>query len=313
MPTAPGPYWRLLVLAPLLAVVAACGLFEGERPTLSPTSTTVVPTEPSVLDPGREPRRVLRYELTAGQETTSVISVRMSVDQTSEGSSELIASPGLSQTIRFTVTGVDGSGADLAFVVESAEVDRSGTTLSDEDLFFLTGSVRQLVGLTGSARITDRGAMESFVFEAPDGLDGALVSALELATGRPDTLTLPLPSEPVGVGARWETVTSIDLGSNRIDQTAVYTVTEIDGNLITYTGTISQRGSHRSSDGPVTPGTGGHQGTVEGRLDLSALTPVSSTTLSGTITQTLPTDSGTPREVVQVQEMAVTVSSMGDP
>lgn len=291
---------RVVAAAVPLAMFMSCGLFEGERPELVPSTTTVLPTEPSVLDLGAEPRQALRYALTPGHELTTMISTQVTVDQTAGTSNELVSSPAINQTVLFRVVASDASGSDLSFEITDATVDRSGTPLSDDEWADLTSAARQLVGLTGTTRMSDRGKIESFEYDHPADLDLELAHSLEAATNRPGGLALPLPVEAVGVGARWETITSFDMGSVVNVQTTTYTITAIEGSRISYTGTLT----HRTTRGPLSTDL---EGTVDGRIDLNTYSPNSDTSTTGTSTEKTTGEDGATTAVTQVRETEVTI------
>lgn len=322
------------------SVLAACGLFGRADPTVGHKRTA--PSRPSVvvLDHGSSPRTRLRYRPTAG--TTGELELRTDVHLTqrlelpidADGSGSGTAStpvvvdpPATIHRIRFTVTSADDRGHDLDLEVIDASIDPQGTTLTDAQLAAVTAEVRKSIGWRGTARIDPQGVATSL-----DPLSAPAVAVQDDApSGSPRTetdlshqlatLIPPLPTQPVGRGARWRVTTTSPVGGTKLRQVATYEITSFDGGSVLYRATIQQDAGQQvlsGSDRATTQGGSASDktqagqliaahlsGTTTGRFDLDGLRSESETHLTGS--QLVDVSSEPARRVRQ--EMHLTSSS----
>jgi hypothetical protein len=187
--------------------------------------------------PGAAPLQILRYHLTRGSKTASALVWDFAVD--SEGQ------PGPMPTLVFdletTVDDVlaDGTAKLRIAVVRTTVRDRPGSS-------------------TGSDLVREQAAaMQGVIITATLAPDGALSdSKIELAATAPDSVrarldglsrsleqvAMRLPTEPVGIGAAWRERKSLPAGGIRAISDAIYTLSSITGNTVTYTGTSQATG-----------------------------------------------------------------------
>jgi hypothetical protein len=99
-----------------------------------------------------------------------------------------------------------------------------------------------------------------------------------------ESMVTPLPSEPVGVGARWQVITRISSGGADLLQSTIYTLKSRDGSRARLEETVVQLSASDTIHAPQMPAgmaakvkafssTG--QGTAQ--LDLKSVTPESGT------------------------------------
>lgn len=97
-------------------------------------------------------------------------------------------------------------------------------------------------GITGTMRMTDRGVILDSDVDIPADVDPALRSTFEEMESQLDTATVPLPEDPVGVGAVWEGTVAIPTSGVETQATYRYEVVEIEGDRVTvdvsYTQTV---------------------------------------------------------------------------
>lgn len=317
---------RLLVLPvaalSILAVgaLASCSFFDDERtssPTIAPgaTTSTTMPA-PEVLDTGRSPRKELRLRFAEGAITTVALSLDFDLTQRAGGAEQGLDSPVVRETVRFTVERTRGDEAAVSFVFTTASVDGEGTDLTGQELLELSTDLEQLVGLGGTGTITALGSFTSFAYDLPDGLEPEVVAVLDQAEEQLSALALPLPREPLGVGARWRTTTRVSLSGIVLDQVTTYEVTGLTDTEVAYTALTSQTAARQTID-PATlpPGTTAElvsadiDGTTTGTLDLGSLLATSSSTQSGTQEVDLRTGRVPSQRLTQQIDLTVSVAA----
>jgi hypothetical protein len=265
------------------SVLAACSSGDG---TASPTSrserttTTIAAPEPELLDAGAAPRRRLRAALTEGARARAALTVDVGVDQHGEGAEAAIDPPPITEVVDFRVGRVSATDATVSFRFAEVRAARVGTQLSDVEHLELNASLQQLVGVAGTGRVDDRSAPGKVAYDLPAGLDAGVATHLRDAEQQFAGLAVPLPADPVGVGARWRASDQVVAGGITFRRTATYEVTSLDGRLVGYTATVTQEAVPGRLETPdptagttytVVSATG--SGTTRGTLDLSS--PVS--------------------------------------
>ncbi len=89
----------------------------------------------------------------------------------------------------------------------------------------MDGEMKKLIGLSGYAVVNNRGIIKDASVTFPSAA-GQLVEPLVNEISR---LAMPLPEEPVGVGAKWEVRMPVKMGPLNSSQVVTYTVNEIKG------------------------------------------------------------------------------------
>lgn len=290
----------------LAGATSGCGLFTRSSPTVA--APPVRPGGPTVvlLDPGSQPRRLLRFAPTVG--TVSELDLRIDLHLTEHpeptpggtapadaGPAQVIDPPAIHHRIRFTVTGADDDGHDMAFEVVDGGIEPDGTILTDVQIVELTAAIQQVVGLRGRLRLDPRGAVSSISYDAGstgvgptdgtgDGGDGTVLRQADLT--RQLTSVVPvLPLDPVGRGARWRTTSRSALAGVDVRQTTTYEITAIDGQQVLYRATIAQDAGEQAL--PVAGAPPARllataiTGTTSGRFSLDDLTSEHETRLVG--------------------------------
>lgn len=171
----------------------------GDDPGADATATAI--DEPAVvlLDPGVEPRKEIRYRPEPGER------FGLSLLFTSEQRVEAPGLPGAPVPSKFEVP--DGR---VEAAVAITKVDPDGTmhwTLTVEDVQGLpagmSGGLEESVGQTLAGEASARGIESGEDGERPPSAVGVLHASGNHLLGA-GALVVPLPEEPVGVGARWK-------------------------------------------------------------------------------------------------------------
>jgi hypothetical protein len=166
--------------------------------------------EIKVIAPGRPPLKALRYHAQAGSRGTFVTSMSMRMAMTVGGQALPSAPmPEMRFTAAYEVTAVTPAG-DMRYQFEFVEFDAVGD--SSVPPAVLEGTRRALAslkGLRGHAVVTPRGITREAGFEVPEGAPPQVAATLDGMRQALRQFSAPLPEEPVGAGARWDTSTRI--------------------------------------------------------------------------------------------------------
>lgn len=296
---APSPSLRRTwaLVATLSLTITGCGLFGDDEPdTSAPTSTTVAITTTTVpessvevLDAGTEPRTPLRLQFREGDTTTVALTVDLDVTQTSGGDRQALAAPAVREVVTLTVDGVDDGEAMISLAFTEAAVVRANTDLSDDEAAQIDADLAALVGVRGSGRITEFGELSAFRYDLPDGIDPGVRTTLERTRSELHALALPLPSDPVGVGARWRATTTSRIGGFPLRQEITYELTGIEGSTVRYTAEVRQYAEDQEVALDDLPeGTTARlvssrvEGSASGTMDLTSVAATARSTLAGT-------------------------------
>lgn len=164
--------------------------------------------EPAVilLDPGLEPRQILRFAPDEGVTAAVPFSIRLATTR-SAGNGALDLGHGSldGAWIASATPEPDAGGTRLDLVLE--EIGAAGFEGADEA--DLAEATALLVGLTASIVVGPNGVPISTVVDLPDGLDPVLAQAVLRSVDSVADAVGTYPEEPVGPGARWSTVREI--------------------------------------------------------------------------------------------------------
>ena len=197
-------------------LVAACGKSEKPPPPPPPPAEGL-----ELVDPGLAPLAVVHYQLAKGTHTAIEMSLQ----------SELTASSG-NRTMPTLVVDTDITAEDVlpdgAFRVRTAVT----SVAAGEEL---TSAMQILVGTSLVGTLTPSGVLGNLVTDAgghvvPPALDQ------QMATLRTsfEQLAMPLPAQPIGIGALWRYNKSIDQGGMKMTSATTIKITAITGTTMTY-------------------------------------------------------------------------------
>lgn len=205
-----------------------------------------------LLDPGAAPRRPLRYAVPDGQREAC----RMSMEQhlTMDPAEVKIpdsAFPVEHYLFDLAVDGVE-DGGDVRTTWSLREARQTSKTPVPPALQKSYAHLsKTLVGLGGSQRVTANGMLRSHAMRPKPDMPAMLRAQTErLARGLSD-LTVPLPVEPVGVGARWEVTEALDAVGLRVTRTLTFELRGIDGDTLDVLMEIAQTAPKQTLHLPI--------------------------------------------------------------
>lgn len=232
--THPTPRRRLAALAVGAALLlAGCGASGGEGVDRSTTTAAArtpgkdpAPAQIRIIEPGAEPRQVLRVQPEVGTEQVEMTtSSRITMDIM--GEEQTADTPPLIQTVEIAVTERDDGRLAISQEVLDVEVGPGGTPEVRKEV---ARSTEALVGMTATMVMDDQGEMSDLRVDLPDDAPAMYAALIDQMEGTMEQLMIPVPDEPMGLGASWSATKPIDLLGASVETTITYTVTALDEN-----------------------------------------------------------------------------------
>nr|MCU0617577.1 hypothetical protein [Gemmatimonadaceae bacterium] len=166
----------------------------------------------TLLDAGAAPRRALRYTFTKGASET--ISMRQ----------QIMALPAQTIPAKLMNTKVDvtdgAANGDAEVRVELVRVDLDTVGANPMMVAQMRPALAPLNGVSMTYRIAPNGQVANLVFSANTPPEVQAAQAL----GSTEQLSVALPTEPVGVGARWKATRAVQQNGLTLQQEMEYTV-----------------------------------------------------------------------------------------
>ncbi|AYY12144.1 hypothetical protein EF847_04910 [Actinobacteria bacterium YIM 96077] len=202
--------------AVLVLVLAAC----DDDPAVS-ADDCAGPPEVTVTEPGAEPHEIMEHSPTAGD--TATLDMRTTTEISAEVDGDRVpASPVPPMLLGMELT-VDEVGDDeiaMSFVYDYGETPGGDPAVQRV--------LDSLVGVSGSVTTTRSGAFVDGGIDEGD-LDPAMSEMVDQLEQQLAQLTIPLPAEPVGVGAAWEAASSVEIDGVTTCNFTTYRLAEFDG------------------------------------------------------------------------------------
>ncbi len=237
-PVSYSPSMKALVMA-----LVACSFLSAVARAEQAVATASKGSAPTVtlVSAGTAPKRTLRFTPKKGLKKTLITTMTMGVEMKIGSSSPPAQTmPPIEMAFDLTVTDVAASGdIRYEFVLKRPRVVADKTT-PKEVVEAMTGAVKTMTGLKGYAVISDRGFTKEADVEVPDEASPQtqqLVASLKQSMTQ---LTAPMPEEPVGVGAKWDTMTTIENSGFSLQQTATSELVALKGSKATLKVSVAQ-------------------------------------------------------------------------
>lgn len=231
--------------------------------------------------PGDAPLRPLRLHPAVGDREAMELSVgiRMSMRN---GAQDLpsIPVPITKTRVSSTIEEVGPEGMTVRQAVDSVEaVPVEGTPPAM--LEQVRQSVEPLAQYRAVVHMNHRGAVLGGQVELPRDLPPVVHQTMQQMTQNLGQLAVPLPEEPVGVGARWTAIHEVEQNGMKLRQTAHYTMRSLEGEHAVFEAQVQQELLDPNVQAPGMLGTTARvgeftssgQGTIE--LDLAHVSPSS--------------------------------------
>jgi hypothetical protein len=213
-------------------------------------SATKADNRMKLLEPGAEPRRELRFKPQAGDKQVLKTTVKMATE-TLIGDKPMPAfkMPAITMPMELTITGVAENG-DISYdltLAEPAIEEEPGS--SPEMQKAMKSALAGLKGVTGSGKMSSRGASISFNFKS-SGNDAQSKQMLGHMHDSMANISLMLPDQPVGQGAKWEINQPVKSQGISITQVATYELISLEDDQLTLKSTVKQSAGRQKAQLP---------------------------------------------------------------
>ena len=218
-------------------------------PAVSALAATFAPGELRVtlVNPGAEPRQALRYDYKPG--TTGSLQVKtdsdMGMGMTDPATGQLmelmnIIMPSILFDIEMAAEGVDAeNNATLVSKVSAVGVEARPGSMP-ELIDTLTQQLAFIMGMSTRATLSPTGRLIEQTITPPSTISAELAEAMKMAEQATQTVTLPLPEEPVGLGATWTVMNVTQANALEVFVTQTATLESLEGVVATVRCTVTQ-------------------------------------------------------------------------
>jgi len=215
--------------------------------------------ELNVIENGQTPRVLYEYEPKAGAFENLEIRVEHDQKVASGAMEREIILPVMIAEAEIAIDRAPlaaGVGASVSIEALRSET-REG--VPPELMPHIEQAIGQFQPVAGRVEATPSGRVDDFTLTASAGVPQALSQSATQITGSLQSMLVPLPESPVGVGAKWEVVSEIPEEQYTITQTTTYTVDRIDDHRLALSVEIEQE---IPGDVSVSDVSGGWEGSV---------------------------------------------------
>lgn len=260
----------VMFIACLIVATSGCG---EEKPKPPPPPTDGI----TVIQPGAEPRRELRYALASG--TTTPIEIAVDVDlKTADQEAKI---PTMVMGADLIVTAADQ--LKLAVVTAGAR-PRTEDKSEEPARVVVSRQAGLLVGMVVTFTLTPLGAFTSPKVEAVGrDLSGPMQEQVTTLVQASEQLAMALPDKPVGVGAIWKHRRTMKQNQLTLVTNTTIEVTAIEGDKISFKSTTEMAGADQTiTQGGESAKVTGVRGTGSqtGSFDLGKAVVLGETALS---------------------------------
>lgn len=187
----------------------------------------------TLLSAGDGSRSTLRLRLHKGDRATTRFVLKLALRTTINGQTTSVDSPPVYEDLATEVLDATPEASTIRFTVvdAGAEADPLSTDSRSSDLASTeNAALQKLRGLGGTVTMNDRAVVTSSRLQIPGTVDASTHSTLQQLQEQFVQLSRPLPTEPVGLGARWTVDQPITVNGISVRQRATYRLAARHGN-----------------------------------------------------------------------------------
>jgi len=292
-----------------LLLVAGMSTLSARTPGQQPEGYPAVgaPGTVKLISAGAAPKTLLRYAVPVG--TKERMDMTMSVGMSMEMAGAAMPSmtlPGMKMGADLAVTDVSAAG-DITYAINFNGMSVDGN--ADPAIVAAMQTMADTMKVVkGTVTITNRGVARANNMDFSKVTDSQLGQMMGSMTSTLNNMSMPLPEEEVGVGARWEARLAINANGVTMYQKTEFEVVAVDGKTVTLKTRITQTAPAQAISNPAMPPGAAIQlvdmkgsGLGTALLRLNGLVPTSDGTVDSTMVMAI--DMGGVS-----QQMAVTTS-----
>ncbi|HWD91596.1 MAG TPA: hypothetical protein VG938_04520 [Verrucomicrobiae bacterium] len=207
-----------------------------------------------LIDPGAEPRQVLRLHVKPGDKQMVIMTVKMNIDMGmaigGTNGSRAMDIPAMNMPMDVTIESVAPNG-DIAYQAvfeEPGVVTESNTPPQAAQMMKM--ALGKIKGMTCDGVISSRGVSKSVDVKVPPDADPQMRQSIEQIKQSMHNVGTPMPEEAIGAGAKWEIKMPVKSQGMSIDQTADYQLASVQGDKVNTTFTLTQTAANQKIQNP---------------------------------------------------------------
>lgn len=242
-----------------------------------------------VVNRGEAPYAPLRYNWKSGVEQAIIVDIEANqMAETEKFTLPDIALPPIriQGSMKSEKANETDKHTQLTFTIKSIEVF-SDPQLPQTAINALKQELKKTQGFKIVATMTQQSIASKVVFEIPEGATPRTVAVLDQAMNVFRLLNIPLPAEPVGVGAKWDFYIPINSSSESFTEKRSYELYALEGKVASIRAVVDRAGGEMQVTMPgvddnvtvVVQGIEGH-GLGQATLVLDNIAPKASYTMS---------------------------------
>jgi hypothetical protein len=241
-----------IILAVALAGIPRMAAFQ--LPSVAGYPAVGAPATVTLMSPGAAPRAAIRLRIPAGTKETMTMTTVLGINMDMDGMSmPAIDMPTMKMTADMSVTGVADNG-DITYEIAFTGLTAEAQPGTDPNMAAMVqASAAGITALRGTFVVSDRGINRSAKLDVTKVADPTLRQLLTSLSGSIESMSMPLPAEPVGVGAKWEVRQAIRNGGAHTFQRAECELVSVDAAAAIITLTIEQTTPPQAIDNAQLP------------------------------------------------------------
>lgn len=243
---------RALFVGTILLLTVRYGFIaaKAQQSTVTPEKSAVTPKPPlsasrptlRLLTAGAVPRQIVRFKPTVNSKQIVTMSMAMNmgllIANKSMPTNKL---PDTAITFETLVNQIDPNG-DIHYQFQYTNVDIVGASKLPADLLVqLRTQLQKLKGVRGMVVVDSRGQTKSGKFDLPPELDSANKQMLKQISHSVEQLFSPVPESALGVGAKWQVVSTPKLNGIVLQQITTYELMSFQTGGMTLNVTLAQQ------------------------------------------------------------------------
>jgi hypothetical protein len=249
---------RKVLLVPMVLALSMSVLAAKSVPSQTPAASQSPAGFPApgglaivkLVSPGAEPRKALRYVVPAGTKARIELSTDIAMHVEAGGMSMPMKMPGTKIISEVTVSAVAPNG-DMTFAtgLSGMSFDTAGV---DPAVAAAMAGAPDVSSIKATGTMTSRG-MTTQQFDLSKVTDPQLKQVMENAGTALQSMSFPLPEEPVGVGARWEVRQRMSAAGLETLTTQTVELVAIEGTKLTLKVGTEQNAPPQTMKNPALP------------------------------------------------------------
>jgi len=224
-----------------------------DKPVPTPAEAESSPPVVTLLEPGAEPRRELRYAPTKGLKQTLVTTINLEVKTKLKGAPGPVQKmPPMIMTMNAEV--VDSSAESFTYTFEIAKAETGSAdgvpkVIADS----IAKELGKVAGIKGKATVDNRGFTKEATLDVPDSVPPRMKQLMNNMQKSLEQLAAPLPSEAVGKGGKWKVEQSIAQSGMVLQQSSIFEVVSLGPDSAEVKVTVEQSAAAQPLQGPGLP------------------------------------------------------------